>query len=79
LYSYGNLSTQYLPLINTTVPIQKSFIYLSRLNVEDGVIVSSYITSNMFNSSEISPILRQSNLIYSNGKGEIWQVTSKSN
>lgn len=78
LYSYGSLSMQYLPLINTTVPLQNSFIYLSRLNVEDGVIISDYITSDMFNSSEISPILKQSDLVYSNGNGEIWYVT-KSN
>jgi uncharacterized membrane protein len=79
LFSYGSIYTQYLPLSNTTAPVHNSVIYLSRLNVEDDVIISSHQTSNMFNLSEISPILKRSNLIYSNGKGEIWQVTSKPN
>jgi uncharacterized membrane protein len=75
LFSYGSLSMQYLPLSNNTAPARNHFIYLSSLNVGDGVI-TSYSTPNLFNSSEISPILKQSNLVYSNGNGEIWQVTS---
>jgi uncharacterized membrane protein len=76
LFSYGSISMQYLPLSNTTAPESNSFVYLSSLNVGDGVITIGAFTSNLLNSSEISPILQQSNLVYSNGNGEIWQVTS---
>jgi uncharacterized membrane protein len=75
LLSYGSIFTQYLPLSNSTVPVWNSFVYLSSLNVGDGVINREY-TIELFNTSEISPILTQSNLIYSNGNGEIWRVTS---
>jgi uncharacterized membrane protein len=76
LFSYGSISMQYLPLSNTTAPESDSFVYLSSLNVRDGVITIGAFTSDFLNSSEISPILQQSNLVYSNGNGEIWQVTS---
>jgi len=76
LFSYGVIFTQYLSLRNSTVPVWNSFIYLSSLNIGDGVITDREATPNLFNSSEISPILKQSDLIYSNGNGEIWYVTS---
>jgi uncharacterized membrane protein len=79
LMSYGMIPMQYLaPLSNSTVPEWNSFVYLSSLNVGDGVITYTYreSTLDLFNSSEISSILNQSNLIYSNGNGEIWHVTS---
>jgi uncharacterized membrane protein len=75
LLSYGSVFTRYLPLSNSTVPVENSFVYLSSLNVGDGVINRDY-TIDLFNSSEISPILTKSNLIYSNGNGEIWRVPS---
>jgi uncharacterized membrane protein len=76
LFSYGVISMQYLPLSKSTVPVWNSFVYLSSLNVRDGVITDRWSTPNLFNSSDISPILKQSDLIYSNGNGEIWHVTS---
>jgi uncharacterized membrane protein len=77
LLSYGSIFTQYLPLDNSTVPVLNSFVYLSSLNVGDGVINRDY-TINLFNTSEISPILKQNDLIYSNGNGEIWYITPSS-
>jgi uncharacterized membrane protein len=75
LFSYGSIFTQYLPLSNSTVPVRNSFIYLSSLNVGDGIITyRDWPALNSFNSSEISPIFQQSDLIYSNGNGEIWHV-----
>jgi uncharacterized membrane protein len=80
LMSYGMIPMQYLVrLSNSTVPIRNSFVYLSSLNVGDGVMTYMDFTTTtivLFNTSEILPVLNQSDLIYSNGDGEIWQVTS---
>ncbi|HYB93218.1 MAG TPA: DUF2206 domain-containing protein, partial [archaeon] len=71
LRSYGMIPLQLeIPLTDSTSPPQFSFVYLSLLNIESGVIASS--TGGVFNTSEISSILNESNLIYSNGEGEIW-------
>jgi uncharacterized membrane protein len=75
LLGYGSIFTRYLPLSNSTAPLRNSFVYLSSLNVGDGVINRDY-TIDLFNTSEISLILNQNDLIYSNGNGEIWHVTS---
>jgi uncharacterized membrane protein len=75
LFNCGSIFMQYLPLSNSTVPVRNSFIYLSSLNVGDGVINTDY-TVKLFNTSEISPILKQNDLIYSNGNGEIWHMSS---
>jgi uncharacterized membrane protein len=72
LLSYGMVPEQYATLLtNSTSPERHSFVYLSLLNVESDVIVSEGGV-DVFNASEISSILNESNLIYSNGKGEIW-------
>jgi uncharacterized membrane protein len=76
LFSYGSISTQYLPLGSTTTLANDSFVYLSSLNVGEGVITVGAFASDLLNSSEISPIIQHSNLVYSNGNGEILQVTS---
>jgi uncharacterized membrane protein len=80
LMSYGMIPMQYLVrLSNSTVPTRNTFVYLSSLNVGDGVMTyMDFATTTivMFNTSEISPILNNSNLIYSSGNGEIWYVTS---
>jgi uncharacterized membrane protein len=74
LRSYGMIRMQFeILLTDSTFPERYSFVYLSLLNVESGVIASS--TGGVFDSSEISSILNESNLIYSNGKGEIWYTT----
>ncbi len=61
-----------LPLTNTTKPEQGSFIYLGSLNILKGVIPDS---AALYNSSEITPSLNESNLIYSNGNSEVWSGT----
>jgi uncharacterized membrane protein len=70
LLGYGILSVEYLPLLNSTIPESNSLVYLSMLNIGNGVITNEPVMG-FFNTSELSPILRQSNLIYSNGNGEI--------
>lgn len=78
LMSYGMIPVQYLvPLSNSTVPEGNSFVYLSSFNVGDGVMtyMDPVITTiGLFNTSEISSILNNSNLVYSSGNGEIWRV-----
>jgi uncharacterized membrane protein len=73
LVSYGLIPSNLLLLItNTTIPPQGSFIYLNSLNIVNGVTTT---TAGSFNTSEISFLLDQNNLLYSNGNSEIWYVT----
>jgi uncharacterized membrane protein len=72
LISYGLIPKQLiLPLTNTTIPEQGSFIYLGHLNIVSGIITTNTV---IFNSSEISSLLNESDLIYSNGNSEIWRA-----
>jgi uncharacterized membrane protein len=72
LLSYGLIPNELLlPITNTTIPPQGSFVYLGSLNIVNGVITSS---TGSFNTSEISFVLGQNNLIYSNDNSEIWSV-----
>lgn len=74
LVSYGLIPSKLLfYLTNTTVPQPGSFIYLGSLNIKDGVITTP---TGFFNTSELSPILDNNNLIYSNGNSAIWYVPS---
>jgi hypothetical protein len=41
------------------------------------VITLGAYTSDLLNSSEILPTLQYADLVYSNGDGEIWRVTSQ--
>ena len=73
LISYGLVPNELLlPLTNTTTPTQGSFVYLGSLNIVNDVI-TTYPTG-LFNTSEISSLLDQNNLVYSNGNSEIWYV-----
>jgi uncharacterized membrane protein len=74
LLSYGLLTWESFELHNTTIPERNSIIYLSKLNTRDGIVTITEPTSGWFNTSEVSSILMQSDLIYSNGNGEIWYV-----
>jgi uncharacterized membrane protein len=74
LLGYGVLSMQYLSLSNSIVLSENNIIYLSSLNVKDGVVINEDLS--LFNSSEILPILEEKNLLYANGNGEIWVVPS---
>ena len=65
-------SNRLLPLSNTAIQGQ-SFIYLSSLNVVDGIISNG---TGFFNSSEIQGFQNISNQVYSNGNSDIWQVNS---
>jgi uncharacterized membrane protein len=72
LVSYGLIPNKLLlPLTNTTIPPQGSFVYLGSLNMVDGVITT---TTGSFYTSEISFLLNQTDLVYSNGNSEIWCV-----
>jgi uncharacterized membrane protein len=78
LFGYGSVFTQYPTISNSTIPLMNSFVYLSSLNIGDGVIVDKSSTPSLFNSSEITSILTQSDTIYSNGNGAILYVPSSS-
>jgi uncharacterized membrane protein len=72
LLSYGLIPNKLLlQITNATIPPQGSFIYLGSLDIVNGVITT---TTGSFNTSEISFLLDQSNLVYSNGNSEIWYV-----
>jgi uncharacterized membrane protein len=72
LTSYGLTPRNLIsPITNSTIPTPNSFVYLSRLNIADNIITTS---GEPFNSSEIFPNLNESNLVYSNGNGEIWRA-----
>jgi uncharacterized membrane protein len=72
LRSYGLVpDTLLLPLTNTTIPPCNSFIYLGSLNTVHGVITT---IAGSFNTSDISFLLDQNNLVYSNGNSEIFYV-----
>jgi uncharacterized membrane protein len=73
LWSYGLVPDKlWLSISNTTIPPQGSFVYLDSLNIVNGVITTLYAGS--FNTSQISFIRDQSNLVYSNGNSEILYV-----
>jgi uncharacterized membrane protein len=71
LTSYGLIPLQLMrPLTNTTILSQGSFIYLGRLNIINGVIITSS-SNGSINSSEVLPLLNQTDVIYSNGNTEV--------
>ncbi len=73
LISYGLIPNKLLlPITNTTIPPQGSFIYLGSLNIVNGVITTT--TTASYNTSQISSLLDQNDLVYSNGNSEIWYV-----
>jgi uncharacterized membrane protein len=70
LVSYGLIPNELLlPITTTMTPPQGSFVYLGSLNIVNGVIST---TTGSFNTSEISSLLDQNNLVYSNGNSEIY-------
>jgi uncharacterized membrane protein len=72
LVSYGLIPNNLLvPITNTTIPQHGSFVYLGSLNIVNGVIST---TTGLFNVSEISSLLNQNNLVYSNGNSEVQYV-----
>jgi uncharacterized membrane protein len=76
LTSYGLIpnNLQFL-LTNRTITDHGSFIYLGTLNILNGVITTYNISTartGSFKTSEISPLLENNDLIYSNGASEIW-------
>ena len=72
LVSYGLIPNNLiLPMTNSTIPPQGSYIYLSSFNLLNGIITTA---SSSFNASQIS-FLNQNNLIYANGYSEIWCAT----
>jgi uncharacterized membrane protein len=56
---------------NTTVLDQGTFLFLGELNVKQGVISTD---SSPFNTSKLSPLFEENNLIYSNGNCQIWRA-----
>ncbi len=72
LTSYGLFPRQETDFIgNTTVLTNSSFLYLGQMNVVAGIISAE---NSHFNSSELLPLLRDNNLVYSNRNCEIWKA-----
>jgi uncharacterized membrane protein len=72
LLSYGLVPNKLLFLItNTTTPPAGSFIYLSTLNIKYEIIT---LPGSSFNTSQISFLLDQNSLIYSNANSQILYV-----
>ena len=70
LTSYGLTPEDLIsPITDSTIPAHDSLVYLSYLNFADNIITTY---GGSFNSSEIFPNLNKSDLVYSNGNGEIW-------
>lgn len=74
LTSYGLIPRQQISsLTNTTILEQGGLIYLGQLNIMNGTMTT--ITAS-FNTSEIYPLLKGTDLVYSNGDSKIWYVSS---
>jgi uncharacterized membrane protein len=74
LTSYGLVPRPQMSLLTSTTTLEQGdFIYLGQQNVLNGVILTS---TAYFNASEISPLLNEANLVYSNGNSEIRYVSS---
>ena len=52
-----------------------TYVYLRRLNIVDGLIQTT--GTSYFNTSEITPVLNNINLIYSNGESDIYRPVGK--
>jgi uncharacterized membrane protein len=73
LISRGFVSKNLIfPLANITAPVPGSLIILNSLNVDGGVIAVQ--SSTVINTTDISPYLNDSDLIYTNGHSEIWRL-----
>ena len=71
LVSYGLVPDNLIfTITNSTISPRSNYIYLGSLNIMNGVITSSI----SFNASQISSLLSQKDLIYSNGISEIRYV-----
>jgi uncharacterized membrane protein len=71
LVSYGLIPDNLIFIItNSTITLQSNYIYLGSLKIMNGAINSSI----SFNASQISSLLNQNNLIYTNGISEIFYV-----
>lgn len=71
LTSYGLRSTQDFKVLSnvTAIPSNGVYIYLRRLNVEEGTIVGEWF---IYKASADSPMLEDKNKIYSNAGSEIY-------
>jgi uncharacterized membrane protein len=72
LCSYGLVPNKLiLPITNTTYPDNGSLVYLGSLNVVNGLISTE---TGYFNTSQLAS-LQNGNLIYSNGRSQIWSFS----
>jgi len=76
LPSYALIPYQQISIpSNTTMLEQGGIIFLGQLNVVNG-IMTTFVGS--FNTSDIYPLLDETNLVYSNGNSEVWYISSPS-
>lgn len=75
LISYGSfLMKDTIALSNSTIIDEEAYVYLRHLNVIEGQIVGM---DRIWNTSDISPLLRMENKIYSNGGSDIYFAVVK--
>jgi uncharacterized membrane protein len=73
LVSYGLIPENLIfQITNATIPQQGSYIYMSSLNIVNGLITTA---PSSFNISEISTLLNQNCLVYTNGNSVLSYVT----
>lgn len=76
LYDYTNFSRDntYL-LFNTTTPETGSYLYFRGFNIMENVVLFNLLSSYpRYDLSDISPLLEQTDKIYSNGESEVYFV-----
>ncbi len=75
IFDYASAQSP-VPLSLGVSTMEGSFIYLREFNVFDGTVLTSYGPSGSFNITQVTPSLNETNLIYSTGSCEIYEVPS---
>jgi uncharacterized membrane protein len=71
LMPYAMINPVFINILSNTTDVPRlGIVYLSSLNVEKTTVVG---TNNVWNISEITPVVKNMNLIYSNGPSEIYE------
>jgi uncharacterized membrane protein len=73
IFAYTGVQNGVLLSLGVAVP-SGSYVYLRQYNVYDGIVFSSSGSVGEFNVSQIVPSLNTTNIIYSSGSCEIYEV-----
>jgi len=73
LRSYGLISKNKIYMLSNNIEIDEmTYIYLSHLNIIDGVMTGPESYTEPWKADDVSPLLEQRNKVYSNGFSEIY-------